>query len=456
MKALEYVKALYENFIPGTASWNDSSNNKIFVAGDLHLTSNGISIYVAAQKENKAVADDMNHAYMPVGPVGKPTELHLAFPILTFNFTKAPQACKALTAFMLEAENFNPWIEAAQGYLSHFLLDYDKNPVWTADPKRTPYRDVSKRTLTPGGHGLARREGGGGDRRLHRGRHVRELRNRPRGRQGRDRGGRAAGASASIAETEYVAGGRFRDRPPAHSLHSRWSELTAWSTPRYPRDARRSPSHRRGAGCKANRHWLGYWFMLPALAILVLFLAYPLGLGVWLSFTDAKIGRAGEFIGLENYEWLQGDSIFWISVFNTLLYTIVASVIKFGAGLYLALLLNKHLPFKAMIRAAILIPFIVPTVLSAIAFWWIYDTQFSIISWSLKQARADHDQHRLPRRPEQCARVDDLRQHLARRAVRRDHAARRPADRVALALRGGDARRRDALADASATSPIRC
>ena len=136
---------------------------------------------------------------------------------------------------------------------------------------------------------------------------------------------------------------------------------------------------------KSNRDWLGYWFMLPALAILILFLAYPLGLGVWLSFTDTKIGRAGVFIGLENYEWLQGDSIFWMSVFNTLLYTIVASVIKFAAGLYLALLLNKHLPFKAMIRAAVLIPFIVPTVLSAIAFWWIYNSQFSIISWSLKK-----------------------------------------------------------------------
>ena len=136
---------------------------------------------------------------------------------------------------------------------------------------------------------------------------------------------------------------------------------------------------------RTNRHWLGYWFMVPALGFLVLFLAYPLGLGVWLSFTDTKIGRAGEFIGLENYEWLGGDSIFWISVFNTLLYTIVASIIKFAAGLYLALLLNKHLPFKAMIRAAILIPLIVPTVLSAIAFWWIYDSQFSIISWSLRK-----------------------------------------------------------------------
>lgn len=136
---------------------------------------------------------------------------------------------------------------------------------------------------------------------------------------------------------------------------------------------------------KVNKNWLGLWFMLPAAAILILFLAYPLGLGVWLSFTDAKIGRAGEFVGLENYEWLGGDSTFLLSVFNTLLYTTVASVIKFAVGLYLALLLNERLPFKAILRAVVLIPFIVPTVLSAIAFWWIYDAQFSIISWSLKQ-----------------------------------------------------------------------
>ena len=152
-KALEYVKQLYETFIPGTVSWNDSSNNKAFLAGQLHCTNNGISIYVSAKKENPAIAADMNHAYLPVGPIGKPTELHLAFPILIFNFTKFPNACKAFTAFMLEADQFNPWISAAQGYLSHFLLTYDANPIWTADPKTTPYRDVAKRTLTPAGQG---------------------------------------------------------------------------------------------------------------------------------------------------------------------------------------------------------------------------------------------------------------------------------------------------------------
>ena len=174
--------------------------------------------------------------------------------------------------------------------------------------------------------------------------------------------------------------------------------------------------------------------MLPAAAFLILFLAYPLGLGVWLSFTDARIGRTGVFIGLENYEWLWDDSTFWLSVFNTLLYTSVASTIKFAVGLYLALLLNERLPFKAIIRAVVLIPFIVPTVLSAIAFWWLFDPQFSIISWSLQQNGPDQREYQFPRRRLERALVGDLRQYLARRAVRRDHAAGRPADGVALAL----------------------
>ncbi|MFN0161228.1 MAG: carbohydrate ABC transporter permease [Burkholderiales bacterium] len=134
-----------------------------------------------------------------------------------------------------------------------------------------------------------------------------------------------------------------------------------------------------------NRNWLGFLFMLPAAAFLILFLVYPLGLGIWLSFTDARIGDPGKFVGIENYEWIIGDSKFQTAVFFTVFYTLVASVIKFAIGLYLAVLLNQHLPFKAMIRAIVLIPFIVPTVLSAIAFWWIFDPQFSIVSWTLRQ-----------------------------------------------------------------------
>lgn len=134
-----------------------------------------------------------------------------------------------------------------------------------------------------------------------------------------------------------------------------------------------------------NRNWLGFLFMLPAAAFLILFLVYPLGLGIWLSFTDARIGDPGKFVGLENYVWIIGDSKFQTAVFFTIFYTLIASIIKFAIGLYLAVLLNQHLPFKAMIRAIVLVPFIVPTVLSAIAFWWIFDPQFSIVSWTLRQ-----------------------------------------------------------------------
>jgi multiple sugar transport system permease protein len=132
-----------------------------------------------------------------------------------------------------------------------------------------------------------------------------------------------------------------------------------------------------------SRGALSLGFMLPSALLLLVFLTYPLGLGVWLGFTDARVGRDGVFIGLENYEYLWDDSIFWLSVFNTLLYTISASILKFVLGLWLALLLNENLPIKSFFRAIVLLPWVVPTVLSAIAFWWIYDSQFSIISWAL-------------------------------------------------------------------------
>ncbi|MDI1347068.1 MAG: extracellular solute-binding protein, partial [Pseudolabrys sp.] len=152
-KALEYAKTLYGHMIPGTASWNDGSNNKAFLANEVHWTNNGISIYVAAQNSAKPIAEDMDHAYFPIGPVGKITELHLMYPALAMTYTKYPQACKALLAFMLEADNFNPWIQSAKGYLTHCLNAYDKNPIWTSDPKNTVFRDVAKRSLTAGGLG---------------------------------------------------------------------------------------------------------------------------------------------------------------------------------------------------------------------------------------------------------------------------------------------------------------
>lgn len=132
-----------------------------------------------------------------------------------------------------------------------------------------------------------------------------------------------------------------------------------------------------------NRNFLGLLFMLPAATLLLLFLTYPLGLGTWLGFTDTKIGRDGVWVGIDNFKYLVGDSVAQLSLFNTFFYTVFASVVKFVLGLWLALLLNEHIPFKSFIRAVVLLPFIAPTALSAIAFWWLYDAQFSVLSWTL-------------------------------------------------------------------------
>ncbi len=159
VKALEYAKELSTHFVPGCAAWNDSFNNKAFLESQVSVTNNGVSIYAAAKanagKDPKAkeVMDDMNHSLWPVGPVGKPTEFHVAYPMLGMRYSKFPQAVKAFLAFTLEAENYNPWLQAAVAYITHPLNAYDANPVWTSDKKLSVARDCAKRTLTAGGLG---------------------------------------------------------------------------------------------------------------------------------------------------------------------------------------------------------------------------------------------------------------------------------------------------------------
>ena len=132
-----------------------------------------------------------------------------------------------------------------------------------------------------------------------------------------------------------------------------------------------------------NKAFLVALCLLPACGLLLVFLTYPLGLGIWLAFTDTQIGRGGKFVGLDNFIDLFDDNVFITAVWNTIFYTAVATAGKFALGLWLALLLNENIPFKSFVRAIILLPWIVPTVLSAIAFWWIYDPQFSIVSYVL-------------------------------------------------------------------------
>jgi multiple sugar transport system substrate-binding protein len=151
IKALEYAKELYGTFVPGTLAWLDPNNNKAFLDGQISITNNGISVYYAAKTATdpkvKELVPDIGHANYPVGPVGRPTELHLFSQAMVFKYSKAPNAAKAYIAFMMEKEQYEPWQQAAIGYVTHPLKAYDSNPIWTVDPKHTPYRDcVAKMT----------------------------------------------------------------------------------------------------------------------------------------------------------------------------------------------------------------------------------------------------------------------------------------------------------------------
>jgi multiple sugar transport system substrate-binding protein len=153
IEALKYGKELYGTFIPGTESWLDPSNNKAFLAEQISLTQNGISIYYAAKTSDdeamQALAEDIYHARMPIGPVGQPTERSLVVNAMVFNYTPYPNAAKQYLRFMMEKEQYHTWLEECIGYWNHPLQAYDASPVWN-DPKHAPYKHVLKDSLWDG------------------------------------------------------------------------------------------------------------------------------------------------------------------------------------------------------------------------------------------------------------------------------------------------------------------
>ncbi len=154
LRALEFARELYPTFVPGTLSWLDPSNNKAFLDGQISATANGISIYYAAKNSTdprlKEMAADIQHANFPVGPVGRPTEFNIFFNQMIYKHTKYPNAAKEFLRFMMEEEQFSPWMQASIGYVCHPLKAYEANPIWTVDPKHTPYRDATKVMLPVG------------------------------------------------------------------------------------------------------------------------------------------------------------------------------------------------------------------------------------------------------------------------------------------------------------------
>jgi multiple sugar transport system permease protein len=134
-----------------------------------------------------------------------------------------------------------------------------------------------------------------------------------------------------------------------------------------------------------NETALAAVLLLPTMLLLGLFIAYPFYRGIMLSVSNARVGIPGEFVGLQNFQRLLSDPIFHMVVWNTCWYTFVTTVFKLALGLWLAMLLNRNFKFKAFTRAFILLPFIIPTVLSTFAWKWMFDPTFSVLNWMFYQ-----------------------------------------------------------------------
>lgn len=134
-----------------------------------------------------------------------------------------------------------------------------------------------------------------------------------------------------------------------------------------------------------DERWLAFFLLMPTIILLGLFIAYPFMKGILLSVTNTRVGVPGEFVGLAIFEKVWNDGIFREAAWNTIFYTAVTTVFKLALGLWLALLLNRHFRGKAFIRAFILLPFIIPTVLSTFAWKWMFDPTFSVLNWLLRE-----------------------------------------------------------------------
>ena len=177
-----------------------------------------------------------------------------------------------------------------------------------------------------------------------------------------------------------------------------------------------------------NERLLAFVLLAPTVILLGLFIAYPFVMGVWLALTNTSVGNIGEFVGLKNFTKAWNDSIFRTAFWNTCFYTFWATLFKLALGMWLALLLNRHFRGKRIVRASMLLPFIVPTVLSTFAWRWMFDPTFSVLNWLLYQT--GFITTKLPFLSDGDLRhvVRHRGQHVARHAVLRHHAARGPAD----------------------------
>jgi multiple sugar transport system permease protein len=132
--------------------------------------------------------------------------------------------------------------------------------------------------------------------------------------------------------------------------------------------------------------WVGYLFVLPLVVLVLALVAYPLGSAVHVSLTEKYVGYAPRFVGLRNYADLARDSVFHKVVWNSALFTVVSVSAKIVIGLLMALALHRTLAARRLVRGVLLLPWVVPTVITALAWHWMFDALRGVINVSLQTA----------------------------------------------------------------------
>jgi multiple sugar transport system substrate-binding protein len=150
---LMYARELYQTFVPGTEGWLDINNNRAWLANELSVTANGVSIYYSTRNEArfKEIADDTRSAILPIGPIGRPVELHQTTSFIVFRYTRFPNAARAFLQFMYDKPQMDAWITGSSAYCASALKGFANNPVWDADPVHKPYQRAAE-TLRVNGY----------------------------------------------------------------------------------------------------------------------------------------------------------------------------------------------------------------------------------------------------------------------------------------------------------------
>jgi multiple sugar transport system permease protein len=131
-----------------------------------------------------------------------------------------------------------------------------------------------------------------------------------------------------------------------------------------------------------QEHVFGYGLILPAIILLLSLVAYPFAMAIWFSLSDYWVGSPGSFVGLANYRDILGNEVFRQTVWNSFVFTAIAVTLKTVLGVWLALLLARSLKFKRLLRGAVLLPWVIPTALSTLGWWWMFDSLYSVVNWT--------------------------------------------------------------------------